>query len=268
LRPRRPSAAMVISMVALLFSLTGGAGAIVGQLTGAQIQRHSITGSDLRPGAVSSLALAVGAVNHINISGGSVHTDDIADGAVTTEKLADGAVTSDKLADGAVTRGKLGSASVVGSSIAGNSVSGADLTAHSVTAADLAREEPITYIGDGGAPAFQHGATQPRSIAQFAVGPNQGKAGYYKDLAGDVHLVGAFNFVPGNTAFVLPPAYRPPVDLTFAGGSLQGSTIIQVGSNGSVAAYPQDSVVGINLGLEDLVLIQDLTWRPDQQGIG
>jgi hypothetical protein len=265
-RSWRPSGAMVLATFALLFSLTGGAGAIVRQITGAQIVNHSITGADIRPHSLIATDFAAGAVVHGAIGHGQVQTDDLADGAVTTDKLADGAVSPDKLADGAVTSRALASASVGRNAIAANSVTSADIMPRSVGSQQLAPEPQVIYVGEPGGPAFQHGATQPRSIAQFSVGPHAAKVGFYKDLEGDVHLVGEFNFVPGSTAFTLPSGYAPPADLTFGAGSLNGDTIIKVGTDGSVGAYPVDSFLG-NLGLEDLVLVQDITWRPDQLGI-
>jgi hypothetical protein len=259
---------MVIALVALVFSFTGGAGAIVHQITGGQIKNHSLTGADIRDRSLNSSNISVGGIHHINISGGSVHTDDIADGAVTTDKLADGAVTADKMADAAITSRALGRDSVSNRAIAPGAVTGADLAANSVGARELAPDGPITYVGDPGAPSFQHGATQPRSIVQFHVGAHEAKAGFYKDVSGNVHLVGAFNFVPGSTAFVLPPDYRPSADLTFGGAGLLGDTNVRIGTDGSVGAYPVDSFLGINLGLEDLVMIQGLTWRPGQEGVG
>jgi len=84
LRPRRPSAGLVVAVVALVFALSGAAVALPG--------KNKVDKNDIAKNAVTSKALK--------------------NGAVTEAKLGAGAVTSAKLADNAVTGAKVDEASL------------------------------------------------------------------------------------------------------------------------------------------------------------
>lgn len=96
---RRPSAALVISMVALVFALAGSAIALPG--------KGRVDKNDLAKGAVTKKAIKKNAVTKKAIKAGAVNSAKLADGAVSSGKVADGAVTSAKLANGSVGREKL-----------------------------------------------------------------------------------------------------------------------------------------------------------------
>jgi hypothetical protein len=115
---RRPSAALLIALLALFVALGGpaqarklinGADIRKGTVRGAQIRDRSLTERDLSSATIrrlqttpdgsitaSKLAPITGAV----IADGTVGAADIADGAIGAGKLADGSVTGAKIADG------------------------------------------------------------------------------------------------------------------------------------------------------------------------
>ena len=96
---RRPSPALVLSMITLFVAITSTAGALPG--------RHLVEKGDIARGAVTSRALARGAVKGRAI----------APRAVTSKKLANDAVTSGKLAPFSVGAFALGDTTTVSASI-------------------------------------------------------------------------------------------------------------------------------------------------------
>jgi hypothetical protein len=97
----RVSPAMVVAIVALIVSLTGGAFAAVG-----------ITTRDIVNGAVTNSKLARNSVWHANIGTGSVRANNLANEAVTYRGLAIGAVTNRRLARNSVWHANIGTGSV------------------------------------------------------------------------------------------------------------------------------------------------------------
>lgn len=264
-----------VALVALVLSLTGAAHAIVHKITGADVTNHSITGVDFRARSLVSSDFAAGGVQHINVNGGSIHTDDIVDSAVSTEKLADAAVTSDKVSS--VEPRNLADGSVGADSIAPTAVTADRLAPHTIGAREL-RSTPITYIGDSGAPPFLGDARSPSGGSLVHTQPDEARAGFYTDAAGNVHLVGSFIGFTGEEAFILPPGFRPPADLTFGAHAVNGTDILEVTSDGVVFPLTQAEVDQLDpenvlpagsphLDLQDLFLLQGITWRPAQQGI-
>jgi hypothetical protein len=99
---KRPSPALVLSMITLFVALTSTAGALPG--------RHSIDSGDLEKGAVTSRALAKGAVK----------ARAIAPRAVTSGKLANHAVVENKLARFSVGAFALGDTATISAPISDN----------------------------------------------------------------------------------------------------------------------------------------------------
>ena len=91
---RRPSAGLVVAVVALVFALSGAAVALPG--------KNKVDKNDIAKNAVTSKALKNGAVTGPKLGAG----------AVTEAKLGGGAVTGAKLADNAVTGAKVDEASL------------------------------------------------------------------------------------------------------------------------------------------------------------
>jgi hypothetical protein len=267
--PRQP--AIWVACVAIGLSLASGARAIVNQVTGNQIQRQSLSSADIRPGSVTSSDLAAGAVNNTTIAEAQVGTNDIADGAVTTDKLADRSVTADKLSGVSAT--SIADGAVGADALAPNSVNGS-IVAHSIGARELAPEAPITYVGQPGGPPWLLATGDPGVIGFLAGDADQAGAGFYKDNSGDVHLVGAFeSVITGTTAFVLPPGFRPPVDMYFAARAAGAADVLFIDTAGDVLtltqaqADPLTAVLQV-LPLPDLFILQGISWRPTQAAIG
>jgi hypothetical protein len=120
---RRPSAALLVALLALFVALGGPAQAkrLIdgkdirrGTVASRQIKDRTVTTRDLDPAAVRALEstadgsitagkLAAGAVGGAAIADGSLGGADIADGTVAAADIADGAVTGAKIADGTLT---------------------------------------------------------------------------------------------------------------------------------------------------------------------
>ena len=103
MRIGKPSPALVISIIALLFAMTGTGIAAKSLITGKQIKDGSITAKDLANGAVTQKKLGKGAVATGNLAPKAVTSGVLAPNAVTDQALAPNAVTSASLAAEAVT---------------------------------------------------------------------------------------------------------------------------------------------------------------------
>jgi hypothetical protein len=259
---------MGVALLALALSFTGGARAIVNQITGADFKPHSITGTDLRSRSITSAILARGAVVQRDIGAGQVQTDDFDDGAVSTDNLADGAVTAEKLSN--VSARALAPGSVTGDALAPGAISG-KLQLHAIGSAQLAPEEPITYVGESTGPPWLNGAADPMNGVSGSETP-LGKAGFYKDNSGDVHLVGSYVGPTGGPAFILPPGYRPSADLTIGDRAVDAVDVLEIRADGEVAALTQaetNTIADLQVvDLPDQILLQGISWRPDQSGVG
>jgi hypothetical protein len=130
---RRPSAAMLVALLALFVALGGpaqakhlinGSDIRKGTISSTQIKDRTIAARDLStstvralqatpdgsigasklaPGAVGGAAIADGSVSSADLSDGTVGAADISEGAIGSSKVADGAVTGAKIADGTLT---------------------------------------------------------------------------------------------------------------------------------------------------------------------
>lgn len=88
----RPSPAMLVAVVALVFAVTGAAVALPG--------KGSVDKNDLAKKVVKTKTIKNGAVTGAKLKAGAVTGDKLADGAVGSGKIAAGAVTADKVAPG------------------------------------------------------------------------------------------------------------------------------------------------------------------------
>jgi hypothetical protein len=136
---RRPSPALLISVLALFIALGGPAQA-----------RRLIGGKDIRKGAISSRQVKDHSLSTRDLSNAAVRSlrqtptrsiteTKLADGAVTNAKLAGAAVTGSKLAANSVTPVAIADGSVVASKLADASVTGAKIADGSLTTLDVAR---------------------------------------------------------------------------------------------------------------------------------
>src|SRR4051794_31159706 len=93
IRVPRPSAAMIVALVALFVAL-GGTAYAAATIGSGQIIDESIKSQDIKNGEVKNADLGTDAVGSGKISDGQVKAADIANGAITSDKLATAAAAS------------------------------------------------------------------------------------------------------------------------------------------------------------------------------
>lgn len=137
MRPRRPSAALVVALIALFVAL-GGPAEAARLITGKQVKDHSLKTKDLSRKAVKSLRrtprssvgerqLQSGAVTNARLRDGAVTAIKIAPGNVGPTQLAPGAVGPRELRAGAVGNAHLGDAAVTGAKVADGTLDSRDI---------------------------------------------------------------------------------------------------------------------------------------------
>ena len=136
---RRPSAALVVALLALFVAVGGPAEAA--RLIGSNdVENRSLKTEDLSRKAVRTLQTTPRrSVGERQLRNGAVATAKLRDGAVTPVKIAPAAVGSDQLAPGAVGSRELRPGGVGSAQIADGSVTGAKLADGSLDARDVAR---------------------------------------------------------------------------------------------------------------------------------
>lgn len=112
-RRLRPSAALVVASIALVFSMAGGAFAaldLIGRndIKPKHVKDESLTGKDVKDGKLGGNELADGSVGGRELADGSVSAADIGDSAVGAGELSDGGVGSPEIAAGSITASELG----------------------------------------------------------------------------------------------------------------------------------------------------------------
>jgi hypothetical protein len=173
-RLRRPSAPMIVALLALFVAL-GGPARAAKLVNGAkikpdtigskQIKDRSLKVRDLGPGAVRALTatpngsigaaqLAENAVTTRALAPDSVITGTVGDNSLTSADLATNAAGSDEVADNAVGQSEIRNNGVSASEIADNSIDGGEIVDGGLSIRDIAREVgtmnwPIDPI-DGG----------------------------------------------------------------------------------------------------------------------
>jgi hypothetical protein len=95
LKLRRPSAGVVLGMLALIVAVAGNSGAFAGTkviVRKGQIDKGAVTAKSLAPGAVHAAAISKGAVGVAALRPGSVGSGTLAPDAVTSGAIAPGSV--------------------------------------------------------------------------------------------------------------------------------------------------------------------------------
>ena len=115
---KKPSAALIISIVALFASVSGASYATSQLPTGQQLPKKSVGTKQIKKKAVTSKKIAKQAIGKGKIQPSAVRSGKIVDGGVTSSKIADSGVTSSKIADGAVTGSKIEAGSVNAAALA------------------------------------------------------------------------------------------------------------------------------------------------------
>jgi hypothetical protein len=127
---RRPSAPMIVALLALFVALGGPAEAKRMLLGSKQVRNHSLKVHDLRKSAVRSLR---------RTPDGSITEAKIRNGAVTPGKLARGAVGTHAIADRSVASGDISLGAVGSLEVADGSLGGADIADGSLDSRDIGR---------------------------------------------------------------------------------------------------------------------------------
>src|SRR5918994_1278649 len=139
LRPRRPSAALVVALLALFVAVGGPAEAA--RLIGSKaVANRSLKTEDLSRKPVRKLQTTPRrSVGERQLRNGAVATGKLRDRAVTPVKIAPAAVGSDQLAPGAVGSRELRAGGVGSTNVADGAVTGAKVADGSLDARDVAR---------------------------------------------------------------------------------------------------------------------------------
>ena len=220
----RPSAALIVAVIALVAALAGGAVALPGA--------GNVDRNDLKRGAVTKKALKRGAVTPKAIRLGAVTEQALQAGAVTEQALKDAVVTASKLAPGAVTGGAI--------------------AAGAVSSDKLAEHEARHVVGSAGEPQFSNGGEGDCIWQDAGALGGFGRVSFYKDEIGYVRLTGFAIAADGpggdgvcdlNAAgeeedgivFTLPTAYWPS-ELVLAFGVNGPTGVIPAG--GAIFAGP------------------------------
>lgn len=136
---RRPSAALVVALIALFVAL-GGPAYAARLINGADIKKGTVRSRQIKDHTIATRDISAAAVKTLEATpNGSVGTIKLADGAVTSDKLATGAVTAAKLAASSVGPAQLAGGAVGTGELAPNAVTGAQIADGSLTTADVAR---------------------------------------------------------------------------------------------------------------------------------
>ncbi|HEX8102589.1 MAG TPA: hypothetical protein VF533_08255 [Solirubrobacteraceae bacterium] len=227
----------VVAYLALFVSL-GGTGAYAANTIGsADIVDESIQSVDLKNGQVKRADVAADAIDASRVANGSLTPYDI-----QPESLSSGRITG-----------------LDGSDVDQNGLTGNDILESSLgevpSAAKLAPPEPRHYIGDENEPAFQNGWRNYSAEAPSHNAADWQHAGYYKDNAGIVHLVGMMAAgTIGQPSFVLPPAYCPWFYHAFP--------VVSNNAMGKVTVGPVSGgcMVRVDAGSNEWVALDSMSW--------
>jgi hypothetical protein len=136
---RRPSAALVVALIALFVAL-GGPAYAARLINGADIKKGTVRSKQIKDRTIAVADISKTALKTLEATpNGSVSSIKLADGAVTNGKLDNGAVTGSKLAASSVGPVQLADGTVGTGKLAPNAVTGAQIADGSLTTADIAR---------------------------------------------------------------------------------------------------------------------------------
>jgi hypothetical protein len=136
---RRPSAALIVALLALFVAL-GGPAQAAGLINGKLLKRGSVTGKAVKDRSLRVRDLSKPSVRKLRTTpAGSVTEAKIANGAITPGKLAPGAVGSAAIAAGGVSSGNLAGGAVGSPQVADGSLTGADIADGGLAANDIGR---------------------------------------------------------------------------------------------------------------------------------
>jgi hypothetical protein len=160
LKGRRPSAPMIVALLALFVALDGPATA-ARFVNGSSIKPNSITNKQVKNGTLGKQDLSKSALTYLRTTPAkSVGVNQLRDGAVGGKALAGKSVDASKLADGAVGNTQLAGKSVDAGKLADGSVGATQLSLDAVTSSRVA-------AGAIGTEAIADGSLQTRDLGDF-----------------------------------------------------------------------------------------------------
>jgi hypothetical protein len=175
LRPRRPSAALIVALIAL-FVAVGGPAEAANLINGALLKKGTVTGKAIKDHSLEVKDLSKSAVRKLQSTpSGSITATKIANGAITPGKLAPGAVNSGAIAAGGVASGNLATGSVGSPQVADNSLTGADIADGGLSANDIGRIWGQFSIAMPIVPAHSCWSGEPVGLAAERAGANINK---------------------------------------------------------------------------------------------
>lgn len=232
---RRPSPALIVSILALVVAMAGTSYAAF------KLPKNSVGTKQLKKNAVA--------------------TAKIKSNAVTTKKIKKNAVTGVKVRNHTLTGADINLAKLgtVPSATSANSAATAS-SATTASTADVANSlsplEPKHVVGAPGEPGFENGFHSAADEAKIPFNP--GPVAFYKDHEGIVHLEGLVVGSEGEglpSAFTLPPGFRP------AAGTVQFfiTEALVAGSNTSVEGVDVSGKVLVS----SFGLLNGITFRAE-----
>jgi hypothetical protein len=136
---RRPSAAMIVALLALFVAL-GGPAQAARLINGKLLRKGSVSGRAVKDRSLGMRDLSKASIRKLRSTpAGSVTEGQLANGAVTPGKLARGAVGSSAIAAGGVSGGNLATGAVGSLQVADNSLTGKDIADGGLSANDIGR---------------------------------------------------------------------------------------------------------------------------------
>ena len=244
-RLRRPSAPMIVALLALFVAL-GGPAEAARLINGGKIKKGTVGSKQLADGGVKARDLAPGAIDRLTATPpDSIGPLQLGSNAVTTDALAPNSVLTGNVADGTLTAADLGINAVGPEEIADNAVGQAQIRPNGVAASEIADGSiDGREVVDGGLVGARHRAAgrdasswpvahaRPGRV-RGAVGPGRGdRPGRQRSCSPRRHAVAAGRSSTRSTARtrraiqgpgVLPP-HRPGADRRGPGGDLHLQT--------------------------------------------
>jgi hypothetical protein len=150
-RLRRPSAPLVIALLALFVAL-GGPAQAAKLINGAKIKRGTVASKQIKDRSVKLRDLSPAAVAALTAPrANSVGPDQLAENAVTTRAIAPGAVLTGNVSDNSLTAADLGTNSVGADEVADNAVGQSEIRVNGVSSSEI-MDNSIdgTEVVDGG----------------------------------------------------------------------------------------------------------------------
>lgn len=166
------------------------------------------------------------------LGGGAYAALKLPKNSVGTKQIKKEAVTAAKVKKRALTGKQINAATLGIVRHAASADNASQLGGAAASAYAKGQLEPIHVVGEPGEPNLEHGCVNVNAS-------KWGKAGFYKDGFGIVHLLGALSkCTPTEAVFTLPPGFRPSVGNFMVVGSTEvNAAELGVLPNGEIQPY-------------------------------